>query len=105
MKYDKNKHYQLVQNRRGFDENQRGFNVLNAYLTDFNPNLHDNAWLSGGHENGTRNWGWAVGAGDETGVTEGNSISASVYESSETNQGRNLGGFDWSSRHSQNNDL
>ena len=94
VKYDKNKHYHLVKNQRGFNDNQRGFNKQNANLADFNPSVHDNAWLSGGHENGTRNWGWAVEGGDEAGVTEGNSILPSASESSETNQGRNLGGFD-----------
>ena len=67
--------------------------------------MHDKVWLSGGHENGTRNWGWAAGTGDESGVTEGNSISSSFPDSSEVNQEQSRSGFDGSLRHSQNGDL
>ena len=47
--------------------------------------LHDNAWVSG-HENGNGAWGWAAEGGDDPGGTQGNAVSASGSEASDTNR-------------------
>ena len=97
--FKKNEHSHLLHKQSGFSDNQRRPNNQSASLAEWNPVLHDNAWVSG-HDNGNRAWGWAAEGGDESGGTEGNAVSPLASEASDTNHSMSRGGFDWSSQHS-----
>ena len=61
----------------------QGLAAQNAQVEEYNPNIQDNNLVNGGYNDVMEDWGWASGSGVGSGVTEGNSVSASYSDLSD----------------------